>query len=610
MVIHMEKHGAALRPYRCKKCPQASSTRNRAIEHLDEAHGIRHHCQECGMRFLQRQTLLRHGRESHRKKKAGSTEPEKPPVGDTGEPVVDGEAKSSNRVQDQGDGASGKKACGTDTEKPSVGGTGEPMVDGEAKNSYRVQDQGDGTSGSMELGGGENPPTPRAPREEVCGCIAEGEKAAPGLAISVGTKISELSKDLVRRRREVIGLLRGYPLTEGEEKKNVRAVRLQPVADYKPSSWTPEKGGVRPCIKRQDGGQPVVQAHEEDAAAIYIIPCASCAEGVWIGAIAVYGILEATEEFAARIGRMLPLLVKRLPDRTTGNRRTRGTEECCNKKEATFLSNRLVNAGCIVESGHRRCAKARANPPHPELPGVKLTSGRTLDDRTQNRNIQELARCGRQLAYEVGLALKVLIPEVYRWHTTPTESSCRIDPEDKRGDDGADERVGRCFSACSILADVATHPHKDRGNRPGTASAMAILKSDTGAGAQHHFIQGYSISGEQAGARAEIIMQLNAGDMLFEDSCHLYHGSTPAADGPGITRLGVTYYLSHYLEEKDHAAGTVERAAKRKAGRKDGEGAKRSSPRRAGGKSAAAADPAAGSPGKGRKNQGAKKRKK
>ena len=245
----------------------------------------------------------------------------------------------------------------------------------------------------------------------------------------------------------------------------------------------------------------MVQAHEEDAAAIYIIPCASCAEGVWIGAIVVYGILEATEEFAARIGRMLPLLVKRLPDRTTGNRRTRGTEECCNKKEATFLSNRLVNAGCIVESGHRRCAKARANPPHPELPGVKLTSGRTLDDRTQNRNIQELARCGRQLAYEVGLALKVLIPEVYRWHTTPTESSCRIDPEDKRGNGGADERVGRCFSACSILADVATHPHKDRGNRPGTASAMAILKSDTGAGAQHHFIQGYSISVNRQGRR-------------------------------------------------------------------------------------------------------------
>ena len=568
MVAHMKKHGVALQPYHCKWCSGKFSTRTRTIEHLDEAHGLRYECQGCGVRFLHPKTLVRHERDSHRERE-------------------DGGAK-----------------------EPSVGGTGEPMNDEGAKSGDRVQDQGDGPSGGMELGEGGRPPTLRAPREEVCGCIAEDEEAAPGLAISKGTKISELSENLVRRRREVIGLLRGHPLTEGEERKNVRAVRLQPVVGYKPSSWTLEKGGDRPCIKRQGGEQPVVQAHEGDAAAIYIIPCASCAEGIWIGAIVVYGILEAMEEFAAQIGRMLPLLVKRLPDRITGNRRTRGTEECCNKKEATFLSNRLVNAGCVVESGHRRCAKARADPPCPELPGVKLASERTSDGRTQNKNIRELARCSRQLAYEVGLALKTLIPEVYKWHTTPTESSCRIDPEDKRGNDGADVRVGKCFSGCSILADVATHPHKDRGNRPGTASAMAILKSDTGAGAQHHFIQGYSIAGEKAGARAEIIMQLNAGDVLFEDSCQLYHGSTPAADGSGITRLGVTYYLSHHLEEKDHAAGTVERAAQKKVRRKDGKDVKRSSPRLAGGKSAATADPAAGSPGKGRKNQGAKRPKK
>ena len=570
MVAHQRsKHGVALKPYRCKRCPKTFGTKARKIEHLEKSHGLRHECKRCDSRFIWQSNLIRHERSHHMEKDCGH-------------------------------------------EKQSVGGTGEPMVGKRAEGKDSAQDQGDGASVDMKLGEGVGPLTPRTPREEVCGCIAAKEEIAPGLAISKGTKIEELSKGLIRRRREVIELLRGRPLTDEEERDNVEVVRLQPVAGYKPSKWTPKMDGRvdRPCIKRQGDGQPTVQAHEGDAAAIYVIPCGNCAEGVWVGAIAVYGILEATEELAARIQRILPMLVKRLPDRISGNSRTRGTEACCNRKSVAFLVNRLLNFGCVVEKRHRRCAKARSGAPFPELPGVKMTSGRTPDGRMENKSIQELASCGRELAYEVGLALKILIPEVYELHTAPTESSCRIDPEDRKGNGRPGDRVGRCFSGGSLLADVATHPHQDRGNKPGTASAMAILRSDPGVEAQHHFIQGYSIAGESVGARAEVIVPLKAGDVFFEDSYQLYHGSTPAADGSDITRLGIAYFLSRHLEKKDHATGTV----KRKAGEESGNNVKRSSPRLAGSKPAVAADPAAdpaaNSADKGQRSPGAKRSKK
>ena len=76
-----------------------------------------------------------------------------------------------------------------------------------------------------------------------------------------------------------------------------------------------------------------------------------------------------------------------------------------------------------------------------------------------------------------------------------------------------------------------------------------------------------------------------------------------AADGTEITRLGVAYFISHQLEERDHAAGTIERTtSKRSRNNTQQNGSQVTDHRQAG-----VADSAAGLPGKGKKNPRAKK---
>ena len=553
---HLRKrHGEDPPLYHCRYCAKTTATKACMVDHLGEAHRIRYECKTCDVQFLWARGLRRHQKRLHH-----SEEPEAESQAEdsTGEQEAESQTEDSTvdpEAESQGE-----------TEEPTA--DDESMAEEETENPGKEHQQNDELDADMEVSEVENQPAQLNPRNKVCGCIPGGEKAAPGLAIQKGTNIEELSEYLIQRRHKAIELLRDRPITDEEKREHVQIIRLEPIAGYKPSKWSPDTDNQsdRPCIERQENGQPTVRVPEGEAATIYVIPCERCAEGVWIGALAVHSVLEkaAANEFTAQIESILPMLVKRLPNRISGNNRTRGTERCCNKKTAAFLFNRLLNFGCVVERRHHRCAKSQAVPPYPELPGVKLTSGRTPDSQMENKNVQELARKGRELAYEVGLTLKIVIPEVYELHTTPTESSCRIDPEDRRENNQTGENVGKCFSGGSLLADVSTHPHRDRGNRPGTASAMAILRSDSSAGAQQHFIQGYKITGGKAGPKSEVVMELAAGDIYFEDSHQIFHGSTPAADRKTITRLGVAYFMSDQLEEKNHSADTVQKTTNKR----------------------------------------------
>ena len=179
----------------------------------------------------------------------------------------------------------------------------------------------------------------------------------------------------------------------------------------------------------------------------------------------------------------------------------------------------------------------------------------------ENQRVRELARCSREVAYDVGLVMRLCLPSAHARHSEETESDCRITPTPGDWVHSRTEEVSASFSGGSVLADVSSHPHRDESNLPGTLSALAVLRADDDDRSQQHFISGVTLKGEEAGKKNEVVIILKSGDVHFEEAAILTHGSTPAVDDEKTRRLAIALFLSKDLDGESHGTPPEKRAA-------------------------------------------------